>query len=124
MSNIQINIKFPVKIEKKEKWYVSSCPVVDIYSQGNTEEEANSNIIEALTIFLTSCIEHGTLEAVLKDCGIKLTSILPVNQDISESENYVILSTGINVTLLPSEDKSQLRPCRVYNSIDETILIS
>jgi len=51
MSKIQIDIKLPVKIVKKEKWYVSSCPVLDIYSQGNTEEEANSNIIEALTIF-------------------------------------------------------------------------
>jgi len=86
MSKMQIDIKLPIKIEKKEKWYVSSCDILDMYSQGDTENEARNNIIEVLTIFLQTCIEHGTLEAVLKDCGFEIISMA---QDTEKLENYV-----------------------------------
>jgi len=99
MSKMQIDIKLPIIIEKKEKWYVSSCHILDMYSQGDTENEAKNNIIEALTIFLQTCIEHGTIEAVLKDCGFKVTSIA---QDTEKLENYV----NIPIKLI-----SNLREC-------------
>jgi len=67
--SIQINIKLPVKIEKREEWYVSSCPVLDVFSQGNTEAEAKRNLEEALAMFLASCFERGTLDDVLRECG-------------------------------------------------------
>lgn len=68
---VQFNMQLPVKITKKEKWYVSSCPVLDVYSQGDTLENAKKNLIEALSLFLISCFERGTLDAVLQDCGFR-----------------------------------------------------
>jgi predicted RNase H-like HicB family nuclease len=38
-------------IEREEKGYVSLCPELDIASQGNTIEEARSNLVEALELF-------------------------------------------------------------------------
>ena len=38
-------------IEREEDGYVSLCPELDIASQGNTVEEARSNLIEALELF-------------------------------------------------------------------------
>jgi len=38
-------------IEKEENGYVSLCPELDIASQGETVEEARSNLIEALELF-------------------------------------------------------------------------
>ncbi len=39
-------------IEREEKGYVSLCPELDIASQGDTIEEARSNLVEALELFL------------------------------------------------------------------------
>ncbi len=73
MEGLDIELKFrlPVKFTKKRKWYVASCPVLDVASQGETEKKARDNLVEALTLFLTTCIEIGTLNGVLKQCGFK-----------------------------------------------------
>jgi len=68
---IHMKMKLPIQIEREGKIYVSSCPVLDVYSQGDSEKEAKKNIVEALSIFLASCFEHGTLESVLKQSGFK-----------------------------------------------------
>ncbi|MEH2388756.1 MAG: type II toxin-antitoxin system HicB family antitoxin [Nostoc sp.] len=38
-------------IEREEKGYMSLCPELDIASQGDTIEEARSNLVEALELF-------------------------------------------------------------------------
>jgi len=38
-------------IEREEDGYVALCPELDIASQGDTIEEARSNLVEALTLF-------------------------------------------------------------------------
>ncbi len=68
-TTVNFTAKLPYRIEKKEKWVVSYCPLLDVYSQGNTEQEAIKNLIEALSLFFINCLEMGTLDRVLKDCG-------------------------------------------------------
>ncbi len=68
---ITLTAKLPIEIKKKVKWFVASCPALDVVSQGKTEEEAKKNIAEALTLFLRSCLERGTLDAVFRQCGFK-----------------------------------------------------
>ncbi|MEH2378463.1 MAG: type II toxin-antitoxin system HicB family antitoxin [Nostoc sp.] len=43
--------QFTAIIEREEKGYVSLCPELDIASQGDTIEEARSNLVEALELF-------------------------------------------------------------------------
>ena len=38
-------------IEREEDGYVALCPDLDIASQGETIEEARTNLVEALTLF-------------------------------------------------------------------------
>ena len=38
-------------IEREDDVYVALCPELDVASQGNTIEEARSNLIEALELF-------------------------------------------------------------------------
>ena len=38
-------------IEREDDGYISLCPEVDVASQGESIEEARSNLIEALTLF-------------------------------------------------------------------------
>ncbi len=74
MSNgiIKVKVKLPYKIREENNWYISCCFPLDIHAQGRTEKEAIKQLKEAVELFLTSCIEMGTLENVLKECGFTL----------------------------------------------------
>ena len=102
---ITITFNLPVKIVKKEKWYVSSCPMLDVFSQGDTEDHARNNLIDALSLFLTSCFDNGTLEAVLKECGFEFrpTSI-PVKENSFKAE---LSSLSAQTKLIPLRDKEE-----------------
>jgi predicted RNase H-like HicB family nuclease len=70
----------PMKITKRKKWYLASCPILDVHSQGETRLKARENLVEAMALFFSSCFERKTLEAVLTEIGIALgppTSALP-----------------------------------------------
>ena len=54
--NVIFHVQLPFKITKRRKWYVASCPVLDVHSQGDTSESAKENLIEALTAFFFSTI--------------------------------------------------------------------
>jgi len=71
MRKVIFEIKVPVKIKKKAIGYISSCPILDIHSQGETESVAKKNIAEAIRLFLITCFEKGSLDDVLKECGFK-----------------------------------------------------
>ena len=64
---IKMEWELPATIKKKGKWYISSCPLLDVHSQGHTREEAEINLVDALASFLINCYEHGTLEEVLRE---------------------------------------------------------
>ena len=76
----RVKVEFTVPAEVREAdqtsapggegaYYISVCPPLDVFSQGETEEAALANLAEALQLFVESCYERGTLEGVLKDCG-------------------------------------------------------
>jgi predicted RNase H-like HicB family nuclease len=73
MPAMELKFKLPTKIVKKKICFVASCPILDVVTQGQTEQKARDNLIEALTLFLTTCIEMETLGEVLKQSGFKTT---------------------------------------------------
>lgn len=83
---IEFTAKLPYRLVKRKKWIVASCPVLDVHSQGETEEQAKKNLVEALSLFLISCYERGTLDSILNECGFravhseKLSSIKTTSQ--------------------------------------------
>lgn len=44
--------QFTSIIQRDGDWYVAICPELDIASQGRTVEEARTNLIEAIELFL------------------------------------------------------------------------
>jgi hypothetical protein len=54
---------------------VASCPVLDVFSQGDTEKKATENLAEALSLFLIARVGWGTMEQVSMDNGMLLTSV-------------------------------------------------
>lgn len=69
MPTLTINLKLPVEVTKEADVYVSFCPVLDIASQGCTQKEAIASVKEAIELFITTCIEMGTINDVLRECG-------------------------------------------------------
>ncbi len=49
--------------------FISYCPELDLYSQGETIKQATENISEATHLFIQSCIQRNTLNEVLTECG-------------------------------------------------------
>jgi predicted RNase H-like HicB family nuclease len=67
--SVTFMVQLPFLIKKEGPVLISCCPVLDVWSQGETEKKAKENLIEAVRFFLEDCFERGTLEKVLKDCG-------------------------------------------------------
>jgi predicted RNase H-like HicB family nuclease len=64
MQQVGFNISLPIKITKKRQWYLASCPILDIHSQGETAKKAKDSLCEAISLFITSCFERGVLDEV------------------------------------------------------------
>jgi predicted RNase H-like HicB family nuclease len=84
---IRLNFNCTVKQETKQRW-VAGCQLLDVYSQGKTRDEAKKNLKEALFAWVESCLERGTLDEALRQCGlqkIRPAKIRPGDQHISLS---------------------------------------
>lgn len=66
---VQAEFKLFGVIKREGKWYIASCPPLDLTTQGRTEKEAKKNLVEASQLFITSCLERGTLDQALKELG-------------------------------------------------------
>jgi predicted RNase H-like HicB family nuclease len=68
-TSVTFTVNLPLVVKKEEKFFISCCPVLDIWSQGGTLAKAEKNLIEAVRLFLMDCFERGSLDRVLKECG-------------------------------------------------------
>jgi predicted RNase H-like HicB family nuclease len=55
--------------------YSALCPELGVASQGETIEEAETNLKEAVELYLESARELGILERILSDAGIDIHRI-------------------------------------------------
>lgn len=66
---LQIQYQLFGNLKRSGEWWIAYCPPLDLSTQGRTQEEAKKNLIEASELFVTSCIERGTLEMALRELG-------------------------------------------------------
>ena len=102
MAEMMITMNVPVCVYQEADVYVAHCPLLDVASQGCSREEARSNLAEALELFIETCIEMGTLDAVLKQCGFKQ---IPKPADAVNSGDQIEVS-------LPYYANSSISECR------------
>lgn len=65
MEECEAIVKLPIWIGQPGDHFLACCPALDIMSQGATRDEAKKNLIEAIGLFVRSCIERGTLRDAL-----------------------------------------------------------
>lgn len=78
--------------KEKPGLYVSHCTALDLYSQGETEKEAEKNIIEATEAFIESCVKRDTLNEVLKACGFRSVDKPPRQKAERKSANSPLVN--------------------------------
>lgn len=81
-----IQFRFFCTVKQEENWIISSCPALDVHSQGKTDDEARKNLIEAISLFLETCLEMNSLDAVLKQIGYQPVQEIPDLMDSGEAE--------------------------------------
>ena len=47
-----IQVPLPILITKENKWFVASCPILDIATQGKTEKEVKENMADLINDYL------------------------------------------------------------------------
>jgi len=93
-AQLELIFRLPIAIKKDQVGYVSHCPPLDVWSQGNTKAEARKNIREAVSLFVVSCIERGTLDEVMKECGFQ-----PIRQAQTKKSGKMRSSNNIDVSI-------------------------
>ncbi len=99
-----LTFSLPYVVKKREQWYLSHCPALDVYSQGETQEKAIINLKEAIELFVVSCFDRGTLDSVLKECGFE--PVRHKNKSFS-TKNY------LDVPIHLFAEKNDPMTCRV-----------
>jgi predicted RNase H-like HicB family nuclease len=64
-----INIEYTVALWREGKHYVAHAMPLDVMSSGRTREEARQALQEAVSLFLTTALEYGTLKDILEESG-------------------------------------------------------
>ena len=68
-----MQIPLPILITKENKWFVASCPILDIATQGKTEKEVKENMSDLITEYLS---DPDTTKPSLEDLmSLSLTNI-------------------------------------------------
>ncbi|MEP7195496.1 MAG: type II toxin-antitoxin system HicB family antitoxin [Saprospiraceae bacterium] len=62
-------------IEKEDDTYVSFCPELDIASQGETSDEAKSNLVEAIELFYETASETEITSRLHNDLQISRVTV-------------------------------------------------
>lgn len=49
---MSVELPFPVIISKEGNWFVASCPLLDIATQGKFEDEVKENMVDLINDYL------------------------------------------------------------------------
>jgi predicted RNase H-like HicB family nuclease len=108
---VTFNVKLPalVKKEKHGRIYISSCPVLDVFSQGESRQKALDNLREALQLFFVSCFERGTLDAVLKSAGFRAIGKSSVKKTVPFPRKYASIDLPLPFQIPQKADPAEWR---------------
>jgi predicted RNase H-like HicB family nuclease len=86
-------ISFPLLISKEGKWFVASCPMLDIATQGTTEEEVKGNMVDLI-------------EEYMED------------QDTQKPDLETIMSTSVTMISVPVKIRGVYRDTKALHEVN------
>ena len=86
-----VNLQGAIRRDVDADVFVSFCPALKLYSQGETEEQATDALKSGVTLFLAHCIEHGHIDAALKSVGMTRTSVSALSSVESRVSEWIAI---------------------------------
>ncbi len=93
-AGVFVRVQEKVK-ESRDGGYVAMCPELGVGSQGETIDEALSNLRDAIVTFLNTITELGDWQAFFKERGIELLRREPKGQTTVNVAPGEIVSTYV-----------------------------
>lgn len=66
---LELSVKLMCFFREEAGQWVAGCPSLDVYSQGDTPEDAQEALREAVGMWIESCLERDTLEQAMREVG-------------------------------------------------------
>ncbi len=63
---LRLKLDVAINVSQDADWWLASCPMLDIVSQGATEKESLRNLKEQVTLLFEYAAQKGSLVAMLK----------------------------------------------------------
>jgi predicted RNase H-like HicB family nuclease len=71
--------------------FVSYCPTLNVYSHGQTAEEAIAHLKQSVILYLETCLKRETIDKVLRNAGfVPQAGGLPEGTKVSEIEEEFV----------------------------------
>jgi predicted RNase H-like HicB family nuclease len=64
-----MTIETTIRIFREGKYFIAHALPIDVSSAGNTPESARAALREAVSLFISTARDQGTLTEVLEECG-------------------------------------------------------
>jgi len=71
-----VPVSLPIVVSKEGEWFVASCPLLDIATQGQTEEEVKENMLDLIQDFFA---DEDTKKPSLKEISSASVSLMSVS---------------------------------------------
>ena len=82
MNDVEIRLLMEIKPPTKDfPYWEAIYPEIDLATQGETQQKAWQNAVEALRMWLSSLVEDGILRDVLQECGFETYRIQEIEED-------------------------------------------
>lgn len=85
-----MNLSLKIEIYKEDDTFVALAPELNVSSFGESIEDAESAITEALEAFIDTCREMGTLDEVLSEAGFMQINGHWQKRNIVKAEDVMI----------------------------------
>jgi predicted RNase H-like HicB family nuclease len=69
MNQVLVFVRVRGILKQEGDVWVAGFPRLDVYSQGDTADDAKENASEALRLWVDSCLDRGTLGEALRELG-------------------------------------------------------
>jgi len=64
-----MQLQITIEVWDKGKWFVATCPELDVMAQGPTREQARFNLLEVIKIQFQEMTANHALVDYLSECG-------------------------------------------------------
>src|SRR5258708_12147219 len=87
MIKLDIQLRAFVRRETRSRW-LEVCTKINVATQGKTETEAKRCLDEAVELWFEDCIERGTLQEALRECGFRTAT----REEADASPEHILVS--------------------------------